>query len=111
MGEGALIGVSCHSRRDLERAAALGADYASISPVFPSKSKTGYPALSSEEAAALLANPPLPVIALGGIEGAGEAKACRAMGAAGLAMMGLVMRSKSPGAAFAALAAAWESAA
>jgi thiamine-phosphate pyrophosphorylase len=111
MGEGALIGLSCHSEEALERAAAQGVDYATLSPIFESASKPGYAALSGGEAERLLAEAPLPVLALGGVEDPEKAKACRALGAAGLAVMGSVMRSGAPGETFAALATAWRDAA
>ena len=92
LGARALVGVSAHSRTDLARARDAGADYATLSPIFPSASKPGYgPALglaALHEAAAV----GLPVLALGGITAA-RAAPCRAAGAAGVAVMGEAMRS------------------
>jgi thiamine-phosphate pyrophosphorylase len=103
LGPGALIGVSAHAPAELDAAAQAGADYATLSPIFPSASKPGYgPPLGL---AALAGPSPIPVIALGGIEPA-NAAACLAAGAAGLAVMGPVMRARDPGAEIAQLLAA-----
>ena len=111
LGADALIGISCHDAEDLARAAEAGADYASLSPFFESASKPGYAPLSAPEQAELLAGARLPVIALGGIEGPEEVEACRRLGAAGLAVMGPLMRAERPGELFQLLARAWEQAA
>lgn len=90
-GLAARVGVSCHDDAELARAAAIGADYATLSPIFDSRSKPGYgPALGTEALAAA----PLPVYALGGIE-PGRAAACVEAGASGVAVMGAVMRDPS----------------
>ncbi|WP_237478941.1 thiamine phosphate synthase [Lichenibacterium dinghuense] len=91
LGPGALVGVSAHSLADLRAARDAGADYATLSPVFPSRSKPGYgPALGLDglRAAAAVG---LPVLALGGIT-AGMAGGCLEAGAAGAAVMGDAMR-------------------
>jgi len=92
LGEAALVGVSAHGLDDLRRARDAGADYATLSPIFPSPSKPGYgPALglwALREAAGL----GLPVLALGGVTAAAEARACRDAGAHGVAVMGPAMR-------------------
>jgi thiamine-phosphate pyrophosphorylase len=93
LGPGALIGVSAHDGAGIARAAAQGADYVTLSPVFPSLSKPGYgPPLELEGFARLAANAPLPVLALGGID-AGNAASVRAAGAAGVAVMGALLRA------------------
>ncbi|WP_026987877.1 thiamine phosphate synthase [Fodinicurvata fenggangensis] len=97
LGAAALIGLSAHSREDLVAAAAEGADYTTLSPIFLSQSKPGYgPALGLEglrkEAASL--SPPL--LALGGINTT-NARDCLEAGAVGVAVMGEVMRAEAPG--------------
>jgi thiamine-phosphate pyrophosphorylase len=91
-----LIGASAHSA---EAAAALlraGADYVTVSPVFVSASKPGYgPALGLDGLARIVGATAGPVIALGGITH-GNAAACLATGAPGIAVMGEVMRSADP---------------
>jgi thiamine-phosphate pyrophosphorylase len=101
-----LLGRSCHSETELREARDRGADYATISPVFPTSSKPGYgPALGTDGLARLCgAVLGLPVIALGGI-GPGRVAPCLAAGAAGVAAMGEVMRSDDPGAVVALLVA------
>lgn len=96
LGPEALIGVSAHSRSEIEMATAGGADYITLSPVFASASKPGYgPALGPEGLAELAGRSVCPVIALGGVTRE-TAKACLDAGAAGLAVMGPVMRSPDP---------------
>ena len=95
LGAGALIGFSAHSIAEVAAAEAAGADYATLSPIFPTASKPGYgPALGLEALRAAAASR-LPVFALGGID-AGNARACREAGAAGVAVMGGVMRGPDP---------------
>jgi thiamine-phosphate diphosphorylase len=100
-----IVGRSCHNAVEL---AGAGADYATLSPVFPSRSKPGYgPPLGVDGfAAALKAAPDLAVYALGGIESPEQAAACVEAGAAGVAVMGAVMRSPEPAALVASLLAA-----
>ncbi|MFV3130776.1 thiamine phosphate synthase [Niveispirillum sp. KHB5.9] len=91
LGPEALIGASCHDRAGVEAAARAGADYATLSPIFLTVSKPGYgPALGP----AVLADLPLPTLALGGVD-AGTIAACIGAGAAGGAVMGGAMRDPS----------------
>lgn len=100
-----LVGRSCHSETELRGAEEHRADYATVSPVLPTSSKPGYgPALGMDELARLCRSvPSLPVVALGGI-GLGRAAQCLAAGAAGVAVMGEIMRSDDPGKLVALLA-------
>ncbi|MGX5777409.1 thiamine phosphate synthase [Methylorubrum zatmanii] len=105
LGSAALIGFSAHSVAEIAAAEAAGASYATLSPIFPTPSKPGYgPALGLEALRAASARR-LPVFALGGI-GADDAAACREAGAAGLAVMGGVMRGSDPRSAVARFVAA-----
>lgn len=107
LGGAALIGISCHSLEEAEAAQRLGADYVTLSPVFLTESKPGYgPALGTARLASMIAALRLPVLALGGIA-PDNAAAVRASGAAGLAVMGLIMRAAEPAAAFGDLADGW----
>ena len=97
----ALIGCSAHDAAEL--AAAVDADYATLSPIFPSMSKPGYgPALGTARLAAAVAAARLPVIALGGIDATNIA-ACIDAGAAGVAVMGGVMATTDVAAVMAGL--------
>jgi thiamine-phosphate pyrophosphorylase len=98
-GRRLMIGRSCHTLADLRAARDAGADRVTYSPVFATASKPGYgPALGLDGlAAGCRAVPGLPVIALGGVE-PGRARACVEAGAAGVALMGAVMRAGDPAA-------------
>ncbi|MGE4219002.1 MAG: thiamine phosphate synthase [Alphaproteobacteria bacterium] len=110
LGADALIGVSAHSLDEAEAARRLGADYATLSPVFLTDSKPGYgPALGLPGFAAVARRVALPLLALGGID-SGSAAACRHAGAAGFAVMGTVMRSAQPGRSMRSLIEAWRNA-
>ena len=64
-----MVGRSCHDAAELRAAAAEGADYATLSPIFRPISKPGYgPPLGLSRLADLCAGAGLPVYALGGIE-------------------------------------------
>jgi len=106
LGPDRLLGFSAHNLREARMAAAAGADYVTLSPIFESRSKPGYgPAFGLDGLRDSAARLPVPVVALGGIE-AGNAAACLTAGAAGLAVMGAVMAAAEPGPAVAALLAA-----
>lgn len=103
LGATALIGGSAHDEAELAASAAAGADYATLSPIFPSASKPGYgPPLGAARLAALVAAARLPVIALGGVDETNAAVCLRA-GAAGIAVMGAVMAAADPAAVMAGL--------
>ncbi len=88
------------------RRAAAGADYVTLSPIFLTGSKPGYgPALGPAALARIARRVGLPVLALGGV-GPENARACLSAGAAGVAVMGGVMRAADPGAAVRELLAA-----
>lgn len=100
---GVLLGASAHDAAELARAAAGGADYATLSPMFLSASKPGYgPALGGAALARLAAGVSIPVLALGGIDPARIAS-CIDGGAAGVAVMGAVMGTDDPGVVMAGL--------
>lgn len=96
LGENCLIGVSCHSIEEAKLAAQQGADYVTLSPIFPTSSKPLYgPALGFfglKEACKVL---DIPIIALAGVN-LENAKKCFFYGASGVAIMSGVMGSKNP---------------
>jgi thiamine-phosphate diphosphorylase len=94
-GEVRLVGRSCHSAAELARLTTE--DYVTISPVFESASKPGYgPALGPAGLRDLCRRAGRPVLALGGVETPERAAACVEAGAAGVAVMGAVMRAADP---------------
>jgi thiamine-phosphate pyrophosphorylase len=95
LGASALIGMSAHGAADAAAARAAGADYVTLSPIYPSASKPGYGPALGPEAIALAAKERIPVIALGGIA-AENVGALRAAGAAGIAVMGGIMGAQRP---------------
>jgi thiamine-phosphate pyrophosphorylase len=91
-----LIGVSTHSAAEAAAMLHAGADYVTLSPIFPTDSKPDYgPALGLDALAAAAAAAPGPIIALAGITPA-NAASCLAAGAYGVAAMGEVMRAEDP---------------
>ena len=92
-GEGAvqLVGASAHSAAELAESAALGADYATLSPIFATDCKPGAAPLGTAALAAACKESPLPIFALGGI-GRDKLNACIEAGAAGCCMMSALMR-------------------
>ncbi|GLS42101.1 thiamine phosphate synthase [Methylobacterium brachythecii] len=94
---GALVGLSAHSLADIRSATAAGADYVTFSPIFATASKPGYGPSLGLDALREAAGLGLPIIALGGI-GVDEARRCREAGAAGVAVMGGLMRASDPAA-------------
>ena len=81
-------------------------DYAVLGPVYATASKPGYgPALGAEGVRQIARGAAVPIIAIGGITPQRVADVMSA-GAAGVAVMGSVMRSQDPGAEVEALLAA-----
>ena len=78
------VGASCHSRTELEHAAALGLDYALLGPVQPTLTHPGQPALGWQAFARLVEGLPMPVFALGGLA-ATDMEDARDAGAHGIA--------------------------
>lgn len=106
LGRDALIGLSIHSAEEARAVDGSLVDYVIAGPVFETASKPGYgPALGLEGLAGIVKACPVPVIAIGGI-GPENAPDCLAAGAAGVAVMGGVMRAKNPGDAVAQLISA-----
>jgi 8-oxo-dGTP diphosphatase len=64
------VGASCHSEAELARAAAIGADFALLSPVLPTLTHPGAPTLGWQTFSNWAAASPIPVYALGGLTAA-----------------------------------------
>ena len=80
-----LCGGSCHTRAEIEHAGELGLDFVVLGPVFATPTHPGATTLGWERFATLVAETPLPVFALGGLEGDDLDKAI-AHGAHGVAL-------------------------
>jgi thiamine-phosphate pyrophosphorylase len=96
LGPGALVGVSAHGVDDVAAAAAAGADYVTLSPIFLTASKPGYGPALGVAAIGRAADLGISVIALGGVT-TDVVRSCLYAGAAGVAVMGEIMRSDNPG--------------
>jgi len=105
LGDAAWIGVSCHDRDGLARAARDGASFATLSPVFATPDK-GAP-LGVEQFGALTRAANLPVYALGGIRPEHIPQLIDA-GAAGVAAISAVFGADDPGARVQAFLTAWQ---
>ncbi len=88
-----ILGISCHNRQDIAKAAAAGADYVTISPVFHpiSKPDDDRKTLGVNGLIDTIQDTTIPVFALGGITPE-NAALCRAAGAQGVATMGSLFR-------------------
>ena len=110
LGPGALIGISVHATEEAHKLDPNLFDYAIAGPVYASASKPDYgPALGQSGIGTICRATPLPMIAIGGIAPATVAKVLLA-GAAGIAVMGGIMRAQDPKGATAAVIAALQSA-
>ncbi len=96
LGKTALVGLSVHGAEEARNVDAALVDYVIAGPVFLTESKPGYgPALDAEGLAKIVKASPVPVIAIGGITPE-TVPLCRTAGAAGIAVMGGVMRVDDP---------------
>lgn len=97
LGPQALIGVSAHTAEELRRAESEGADFVTLSPVFPTSSKPwAVDVLGVERFAALAATAVLPVFALGGIQRE-NARDCLSAGAFGIAVVSSILGAPDVG--------------
>jgi 8-oxo-dGTP diphosphatase len=81
-----LVGVSCHGEVELAHAAAIGADFALLSPVLPTRTHPGAATLGWGAFSALAAASPIPVYGLGGL-GRDDVALAQSHGAHGVAML------------------------
>jgi thiamine-phosphate pyrophosphorylase len=84
VGSSWIVGVSCHSAQEVEQAAAGGADYVLLGPVFATPSKLGAQPLGLTRLAEICGRFSIPVFALGGVD-LSNAADCVAAGARGVA--------------------------
>ncbi|TDT37868.1 8-oxo-dGTPase [Halospina denitrificans] len=78
------LGVSCHDEVALRHAEQLGADYAFLSPVRPTRTHSGQPAIGWDRFHAMAESVSLPVYGLGGL-GPDDLEQVRARGGCGVA--------------------------
>ncbi|MBV9630183.1 MAG: thiamine phosphate synthase [Xanthobacteraceae bacterium] len=98
LGSAALVGISVHGGGRMRAFDPAQVDFAIAGPVYASASKPGYgPTLGSEGLRSLVSQARVPVLGLAGIEPSNVADVIAA-GAAGIAVMGGVMRAADPGA-------------
>ncbi|MEU5669604.1 thiamine phosphate synthase [Micromonospora sp. NPDC047762] len=101
-----LVGRSCHHQPELDRLTTE--HYATISPVWPTKTKPGYgPPLDVAGLGSLVRASPVPLLALGGVETPEQVTACVEAGAVGVAVLGALMRAKDPAETAAILTSAY----
>ncbi|MEU4529195.1 thiamine phosphate synthase [Micromonospora ureilytica] len=101
-----LVGRSCHDEAELNRLTTE--HYATISPIWPTKTKPGYgPPLGVAGLGSLVRVSPVPLLALGGVETPDQVTACVKAGAAGVAVLGALMRAKNPAETAAILTSAY----
>jgi len=79
------VAASCHNATELQRAGELEVDFVVLSPVLPTPSHPGEPALGWSLFSQLLADCPTPVFALGGL-GKDDLALARGYGAHGIAL-------------------------
>ena len=79
-------GASCHNIGELRRAEELGCDFATLSPVMPTQSHPGEPAMGWGEFAECVAGTCIPVYALGGLT-QGDMQVAWQQGAHGIALL------------------------
>ncbi|MGE5321043.1 MAG: Nudix family hydrolase [Hyphomicrobiaceae bacterium] len=80
------VGASCHDAAELAHAAALGADFALLSPVLPTLTHPGAVTLGWPRFSALAAASPIPVYGLGGL-GHDDVALAQSHGAHGVALL------------------------
>ncbi|MBD3810880.1 MAG: Nudix family hydrolase [Betaproteobacteria bacterium] len=80
------VGVSCHDGAELVQAAALGADFALLSPVLPTLTHPGAATLGWDAFSTLAAASPIPVYGLGGL-GRKDVALAQSHGAHGVALL------------------------
>ena len=78
------LAVSCHNAEELNHAAAIGADFATLSPVHSTPGHANSAPLGWQHFAELVSNAPMPVFALGGMQ-LDEIERARGHGGQGIA--------------------------
>jgi thiamine-phosphate pyrophosphorylase len=97
LGSEAFVGLSIHSAAEAGNLDPALVDYAIAGPAYETPSKPGYgPPLGPEGIARIVEATAVPILAIGGITSQIVGKMLKS-GVAGVAIMGSLMRSRSPG--------------
>ena len=96
ISEESILGASCHNEEDLVKASKLNVNYAFISPVLTTRSHPEREALGWNVFRNLIKKVDFPVYALGGMTPT-DLKTANSYGAYGVAMIGSILNSASPG--------------
>jgi thiamine-phosphate pyrophosphorylase len=107
---GGWLGVSCHDPAELERARVAGADFALLSPVWPTRSKPGHRGIGAQVASEWSFASMLPTVWLGGVEASCAPEvACLPIDfrPVGVAVISAIAGSDDPQSAAARLVSAW----
>jgi len=97
LGREKLLGVSLHTVTEAEAIDPAIVDYAIAGPAFETPSKPGYgPEIGRKGLAEIARAAPVPLLAIGGLN-ATRAAEVLAVGPAGIAVMGSIMRAVDPG--------------
>jgi thiamine-phosphate pyrophosphorylase len=100
------VGLATHAAAAASRALLAGAAHVTLSPIWPTASKPGVPALGPAALTRVVRPRRGLLLALGGIDGAGRAAEARAAGADGVAVIRAILAAPDPVAAAMALVAA-----
>jgi len=98
LGKQALVGYSAHDGIEARRAAAEGASYVMLSPIYETESKPGHPARGCSWLRNACADLPIPALALGGVT-AKRVPELLAAGASGVAAAAALGAAPDPEAA------------
>jgi len=110
LGPDSTLGVSAHTPEEVGAAAAAGADYAHLAPIFAPLSKPAERPALGTAALQVSSRPGFRVLAQGGIEPGNTAQVIRC-GASGIAVTGTILQADDPAQATRALRDALDSAA
>jgi len=106
LGPSRILGISCHAVAEVEEAAAGGADFVVLGPIFETPSKRPYgPPLGTSLLREARTRTALPLVAIGGIS-PGRVPEVMAAGAHGVAVISAVIAAPDPAAAARELLAA-----
>ena len=108
VGPDRLVGLSTHSRAQVDRALAASVDYIGVGPVYTTPTKPGRPAVGLELVRYAAAHAEVPFFAIGGID-AGNARLVRDAGASRIAVVRALTETADPGNAARELRAAIDS--